>query len=403
MNPLSLLLLPALAFGSTAPTPSRYTTLLIPMDRSAEAPSLKLELDMDETLASDPLLTVKKPEELFGLPVDATAAEALKHSDIGYAESKAAFDDGDYDDAERKLHATLKEYAKAAAAMTDCGHYCDAIAMYAAVLHRRGEVDESRLNLLSLLSLDPTYELSPKIFAKDFITLKATVATSVNAALRENAMVKSHPAGARVFLDGKFEGYTPMTLPQVEVGQHLVRVEHPGFTRWGQIVDIRPEPQELDADLEPTPAWQTYDKLLDQVAAEVPREEDDTTISSLGKTLGVDRAIIGTLRTLRGVDQTELLVGLFEIKDGKRLAFRKVVFQGNELGQLKEEVGHVVHELVNAAGNGRRAKASRSSDPLDHENGMDTWSDDDHSRGSGQSKKKQSGDPLNSVDGMDDW
>ena len=404
MKALPLLLLPALALGSPAPTPRRYATLLVPMDRSAEAWSLKLESYMDETLGGDPLLTVKRSEQLFGMPDDATAAQALKNADTGYAESKAAFDDSDYDDAERKLHATLKEYSKAAAAMGECGHYCDAIAMYASVLYRRGEADEARLNLLSLLSLAPTYELSPKIFAKDFIGLRATVATSVNAALRGNAVVKSQPAGARVYLDGTFQGYTPFTLPQIEVGQHLVRVEHPGFTKWGQIVDVSPEPQELNAELVPTPEWKSFDALLDKVAAEIPREENAATISQLGKQLGVDRAIVGTLRALRDSNQTELLVGLFQIKDGKRLAFRKVVFQGDEFGQLKDEVAHIVHGLINTAGTGRRVKVSHSSDPLDHHSGLEGWNDDDTSQTTDQQKKhKHHGDPLDDEDGMEDW
>ena len=405
MFALPLLLIPKLALASAAPTPRKYGAILVPMDHTAESSSLKVEAYMDTALSEDPSLNVKKTDDLFGLPDDGDAQEALKRSETGFQESKAAYDDHDYDDAERKLKATMKEYAKAAPAMKECGHLCDALAMYASVMHERGEVDEARLTLLNLLSLNPTYELSPKVYTKEFISLRATVATSVNAALRGNANVKSQPSGARVYLDNQFMGYTPLALPQVAVGQHLLRVERPGFTRWGQILELTPEDQEVNVELKPTTAWKTYDGLLDRVAPDVLRDQSET-VSKLGKSLGLERAFVGTLRSLRDTNETELLVGLFDVANGKRLATRKVVFQGDEFGQLKEEVAHVVHGLVNTA-NGDVAKiSSHSSDPLERQSGMEDWNDDDHSRSTDSSegkKKKSKGDPLDRVDGTEDW
>jgi hypothetical protein len=99
---------------------------------------------------------------------------------------------------------------------------------------------------------------------------------------------------------------------------------------------------------------------------------------------------------------------MFDVSEGKRLAARKVVFQGDEFGQLKEEVGRVVHGLLNTA-NGDVVKASgHSSDPLARQNGMEDWNDDDHSKASDNTrdngkKHKKKGDPLDGVDGMEDW
>jgi hypothetical protein len=402
---LPLLLIPKLALASAAPTPKKYGAILVSMDRQAESNSLKVEAFMDEALHTDPSLTVKRSDELFGMPGDDEAMEAFKRSETGFGESKAAFDDHDFDDAERKLKATMKEYTKAAGAMTECGHLCDAIAMYAAVMHQRGEVDEARLALLNLLSLSPTYELSPKVFSKDFIGLRATVATSVNAALRGNATIKSSPGGARIYLDNSFVGYTPMALPNVAVGQHLLRIEHPGFSKWGQLVELSPEDQELNVELKPTTAWKTYDGMLDKVAPDVLRDQSDM-VQKLGRSLGIERAIVGTLRSLHDTNETELLVALFEVSNGKRVAMKKVVFQGDEFGQLKEEVAHVVHGLVNTANGDVVQAKSRSSDPLEKQSGMEEWNNDDHTKASesnSNQKKHQARDPLDHVDGTEDW
>jgi serine/threonine protein kinase len=45
-------------------------------------------------------------------------------------------------------------------------------------------------------------------------------------------MVDSRPAGARVFVDGKLAGTTPMLLDAVAVGDHAVRLELDGFNPW---------------------------------------------------------------------------------------------------------------------------------------------------------------------------
>ena len=45
-------------------------------------------------------------------------------------------------------------------------------------------------------------------------------------------MVESRPAGARVFVDGRLVGTTPLLLDAVVAGAHAVRLELEGFSPW---------------------------------------------------------------------------------------------------------------------------------------------------------------------------
>ena len=45
-------------------------------------------------------------------------------------------------------------------------------------------------------------------------------------------MVDSRPTGARVFVDGKLVGTTPLLIDAVAVGDHAVRLELDGFNPW---------------------------------------------------------------------------------------------------------------------------------------------------------------------------
>ena len=79
--------------------------------------------------------------------------------------------------------------------------------------------------------------------------------------------VKSTPDAAEVYLDGIFKGYTPITLPNVAAGSHLVNVEKDGYLRWSGDADV-PEGGRAatEAVLTASPVKKDLDKALDNVS-----------------------------------------------------------------------------------------------------------------------------------------
>jgi hypothetical protein len=51
-------------------------------------------------------------------------------------------------------------------------------------------------------------------------------------------VVESRPARAKVFVDGRGVGTTPLTLPGVRAGSHVVRIEMIGYRRWSTSVRV---------------------------------------------------------------------------------------------------------------------------------------------------------------------
>lgn len=397
----SLLAVTALA----APPPSRRVgALILPMDKGAEALTLKIESFANSALEEYQGITVRTNDELFGVPPDEEAVASLKRADTGYKESKASFDDRSYEDAERKLRATIKEYSRAVAAMKGCGNLCDAVAMYAAVLQARGDVEESKIAILDLLALAPTFELDRKRYPQNFLALKAQVATGRNAQLRGNVTVKTRPAGARVYLDGELQGYSPLTLQTLPIGKHLVRIERPGFKQAGVMVEVTPEDQDVTPELIATSGYKAFDSLMDRLAGEALKDKGGATMTSVANSLKLDRAVIGVLRENESGEGSELTMTYFDLKAGKRIAMKRASFQGDEFGQLKGEVARMVNHLLNA-GDANSEKVSRSADPLDNKAGTEDWSGDDRGgRNSSRDKKnKGKGDPLDSASGTEDW
>ena len=397
---LALVLLPAVALSSP-PSQGRISALLIPMDPSSESSGVQMENYMNDALGNFANYAVRKPKDLFGLPDDAASQASFQRAKRGYEESVKAFEAREYEDAERKVRATLKEVQGSVAAMPSCFPLCDALALHSAILQLRGDVEEAKLLLIDLMALNPTFELNPKRFSRDFIGLRVQVATSRTSQLRGTATFKSRPAGARVFVDGEAVGYTPVTLPALPVGKHLVRMERPGFRQFGQVAEVTPDDTEVSAALVPTATYKAYDVQLDKVVGDVSRPSDKpaNAVVALGRSLGLDRTLLGTVRVIPEKG-TELAVGLFDVKSGKRLGSRRLVLQGDEYGQLKLEMERVVNQLINAEGE----KVIRARDPLEGRSGAEDWSAEDRGGQQKQSEKKRStDDPLDSMSGTEDW
>ena len=383
------------------PSEKRVSALILPMDKGSEALTLKVESFANDALNEYQGFKVRTSDDLFGVAADEEAAASLKRAETGFKESKAAFDERNYEDAERKLRATIKEYGKAVGAMKNCGNLCDAVAMFGSVLQARGDVEEAKIAILDLLALSPTFELDRKRYPQNFLALKAQVATSRNAQLRGSVTVKTKPSGARVFLNGELQGYSPYTLQTLPIGKHLVKIERPGFKQLGLMVEITPEDQEITSELTATSGYKAFDALMDRLAGEALKDKGGGTMTSVANSLKLERAVIGVLKEGNN-ESTELTMAYFDLKTGRRIAIKRVAFQGDEFGQLRGEVERMVNHLVNSEGGGD--KVTRSADPLDNKGGTEEWQGEDRGgKNVNREKKSKGGDPLDSASGTDDW
>ena len=65
-------------------------------------------------------------------------------------------------------------------------------------------------------------------------------------------VVVSRPPGADVALDGRVVGQTPMSIPNVTEGMHVLGIELPGFSRWATTVRVEAgQPTRVGASLTP--------------------------------------------------------------------------------------------------------------------------------------------------------
>ena len=64
-------------------------------------------------------------------------------------------------------------------------------------------------------------------------------------------MIESRPPGAKVFVDGKLVGTTPLSISVASAGDHTVWLEREGYRRWTSSVHVAAaEQQRVTASLE---------------------------------------------------------------------------------------------------------------------------------------------------------
>jgi tetratricopeptide (TPR) repeat protein len=126
----------------------------------------------------------------------------------------------------------------------------DAYVQLAIARFKLGNEEEAIKLLDDVIRVDPDRMLAPPEVANIFATLHAKSRKAYHAKERGQIKVLSTPAGARVTLDGKDLGETPLLARDVLPGEHYVRVTKAGQGAfWKKVKVVSGEEVSLAADL----------------------------------------------------------------------------------------------------------------------------------------------------------
>ena len=129
-------------------------------------------------------------------------------------------------------------------------------------------------------------------------TISPGVATTVTITttpvpLYGNISVSSVPAGANIYLDNEYRGLTPLTMKNVENGDHVVLVRLTGYQDWKQDVVVFGNSQSLSARLAAVPAPTTAPTTIPKIYL-----TDTAPLPTAQKTrspTGIETGIIATI------------------------------------------------------------------------------------------------------------
>ncbi len=396
-----LFLAAAVLTGQDAAAARKAVVLLIPQDNGAWGPAVKFTEYLESSVDKNSLYALSPNGKVLGDPTPSEALRLRQKLQQRMGEGKKLFKEGTFDDAETIFREVLKGVDNAAAAMERCSEYCDALAFLAATQLMKGDEEAARETLTALMTIEQNYRFEGPGFGQNFqILLKDVRRTVSREGLLGGMHVVSMPAGAKLYLDGEFKGYTPMLLERVPVGKHLIRLERPGAITYGQLIEIAAAEEGMTkVRLQSTPEYAALEEGFDKLAGEVEKGTSGEA-QKLGMKLKVERGLIGTVRT-SGEQGVTLKMMLVDFASGKKLAGKSRTFQGDEYGQLDLEVRRFGNLLMSEAETrGGKTETKRSSDPLDTRSGTEDWDEDNEDV---SSRKQYKGDPLDGTSGTPDW
>ncbi|MGC4122628.1 MAG: PEGA domain-containing protein [Myxococcales bacterium] len=376
------------ALGSSPQTHAaskRTTVLLIPVDRNAGTAAIKFTEYLEIAVSKRANYVLKDAATVLGDSTPTQALEARKRVIGALSEGRKLYAAGSFDEAESALRTALIDIDNASAAFERCGEYCETLAYLAGAQVMKGDEQGARDVLKQLLAIEKTFRFDSAVFGKNLMVLVRDVERKLAEETLVAITVQTNPAGGKVFLDGNYKGYAPLTIDRQTPGKHLLRVERPGSITYGQLVDVGSGDEiTVKAKLTSTPEFSSLEGSLDKIIDELERGEGATELYRLGTKLKVERAIVGLVRT--NDNRVNLDCVFVDFPGKKKLSKKNRSFQGEEFGELGKEVQRFGNLLI-AEGDSGRGNAKASSDPLDSRTGDEDWDEE----GSGSNIKPASG------------
>ncbi|MBX5482605.1 MAG: PEGA domain-containing protein [Myxococcaceae bacterium] len=185
-----------------------------------------------------------------------------------------------------------------------------------ASLVANGENKAAQLEMDRLLAIDPSATFSPNYFPPEEIAY----AENVRKQLLEAKMtleVKTTPPGAEIFVDGHYQGLSPLTVDKLAPGDHYVTAKRPGYALGQQ----RSRPGTAELTLRKAEAFPRYEALVTKVAKDPRGPQRDAAANELGQWLGVDQVLLGVVDVPPGASTAQVTLLRLEPKDGHNDAY----------------------------------------------------------------------------------
>ena len=112
------------------------------------------------------------------------------------------------------------------------------LAYLAATFAMKDQEQHAREIVGNLLAIERKFKFDPALISnKKFEALVRQVERQQELENLISITVQTNPSGGKVYLNGNYKGYAPLTIERVASGRHLLKIERPGYVTYGQIIE----------------------------------------------------------------------------------------------------------------------------------------------------------------------
>ena len=240
----------------TAP-PAAKTTEIYPIVISTQAGlDLKKEVVYKAALnavAQTPQFSFKKGIEVIH-GTKSSSYDLIKKADTLFKEAFLLYEDLDIPGAIEKAEQALEKLELGAASLEDLTLFVNILHLLGTCYTFNGDLNESSSSFLRAYLINPALKPDPTVYPPDICDVYEAVGADASQVGTGSISVDSEPKGASVYLDGMPMGVAPVTIDNIVIGKHIIRLSKLGYQYFGSVLTIKKdETRTLSATLQSIP------------------------------------------------------------------------------------------------------------------------------------------------------
>lgn len=228
---------PAVAMAQQGRPDTRLRVYVFPMAKGPDVSriiSVKIEEFFSAILSVSDKIKVLREDDLIirteGVSVAGPKANPkLEQADKLVWQGKEEIDKKRFQDAVQTFRSAVELYEANFAELVDYDKLVDAHLNMAVAYFGAGYEDNGADALQQVVSLRPDVTVDKKTHSPSFIAALEKVQKKFSSYKPGTTTITSTPAGAKVFIDGVLRGQAPVTVKDLQKGDHYVQVRMDGY------------------------------------------------------------------------------------------------------------------------------------------------------------------------------
>ena len=215
-------------------------------------------------------------------------------------------------------------------------------------LSRRRECEEV---MARIVVFREGYEYDPSRFPEEYASVFSSVRDETLSEARASLEVSTEPRGAEVYIDGRSYGPSPVTGPDLLVGDHYITITHIAYEKLIVRATVERGGSGVSYALVPNERSRLVSspEALAAIRGELGEERAGSSIRSLGNTLGAAQVVIGVVRP--GGDSLHVQLYLYDVRTRFLLGRGELTLTPDEAGmELARAAAVELYEGVDRSG-----------------------------------------------------
>lgn len=251
---------------------------------------------------------------------------ARQEARVNLAKGRTLYENLDLGEAVKRLSAARQSYERHMLFGGAEKEHMDVLAFLGASHILQGSEGAGTEVFRRMVLLNPAASFDAQVFPPKIIDRFDAVRRDLRAAPRCVITAEANIPGARVYVDGRFRGATPVRVEEIYCGEHYVTIRARGCLPHHEIVKVAAGEVAASVSVQLIPPGQgeRVAGLAGALGETPPGDAVPDALAELGRLLGVDQAIVAVAK--RSGDQISVHASVYDLMGRSRIKSGKQVF-----------------------------------------------------------------------------